>query len=126
MASASLVSTCADLKEILVTLWRFVTTDKTCVHHITHKTKQQSMQWKQPDLPPPRKAKVIKVAGKVMAPGVCVLLFFLGGTTTFLMVDFLLQSVSNWTILRDLVADVGQCHYQVPCKVNQRGADLLG
>ena len=77
-----------------------MTTDKTCVHHIKHKTKQQSMQWKQPDLPPPKKAKVIKVAGKVMALG---FLRWGGGlqlmTMTFLMMDFLLQSYSKWTIL---------------------------
>ena len=45
----------------------FVTTDETWVHYYTPETKQQSKQWKHVDSPPPKKAKAIQSAGKVMA-----------------------------------------------------------
>ncbi|XP_076546269.1 uncharacterized protein LOC143305669 [Osmia lignaria lignaria] len=46
---------------------RFVTTDETWIHHYTPKSKQQSKQWKHSDSPPPKKAKSILSAKKVMA-----------------------------------------------------------
>ena len=46
---------------------RFVTTDETWVHHFTPEAKQQSKQWKHPSSPPPKKAKTVPSAGKVMA-----------------------------------------------------------
>lgn len=48
-------------------LQRFVTMDETWVHHYQPESKEQSKQWKRPGSPTPRKAKVIKSAGKVMA-----------------------------------------------------------
>ncbi|XP_066994420.2 histone-lysine N-methyltransferase SETMAR [Anabrus simplex] len=48
-------------------LCRFVTTDETWVHYYTPETKQQSKQWKHADSPPPKKAKAVRSAGKVMA-----------------------------------------------------------
>lgn len=48
-------------------LRRFVTTDETWVHYYTPETKQQSKQWKHADSPPPKKAKAVRSAGKVMA-----------------------------------------------------------
>ena len=47
-------------------LRRFVTTDETWVHYYTPETKKQSKQWKHVDSPPPKKAKAIRSAGKVM------------------------------------------------------------
>lgn len=46
---------------------RFVTTDETWVHYYQPESKQQSKQWKHKGSPPPKKAKVVKSAGKVMA-----------------------------------------------------------
>ena len=46
---------------------RFVTVDETWVHHYKPETKEQSMQWKNSDSPPPKKAKVVPSAQKVMA-----------------------------------------------------------
>lgn len=48
-------------------LQRFVTMDETWVHHFTPEAKQQSKQWKHPGSPPPKKAKTVPSAGKVMA-----------------------------------------------------------
>ena len=48
-------------------LKRFVTMDETWVHHFTSETKQQSKQWKHLGSPPPKKAKTVPSAGKVMA-----------------------------------------------------------
>jgi histone-lysine N-methyltransferase SETMAR len=48
-------------------LRRFVTMDETWVHYYTPETKEQSKQWKHCGSPPPRKAKVVASAGKVMA-----------------------------------------------------------
>ena len=48
-------------------LKRFVTMDETWVHHFTPEAKQQSKQWKHPGSPPPKKAKTVPSAGKVMA-----------------------------------------------------------
>ena len=48
-------------------LKRFVTMDETWVHHFTPETKQQSKQWKYSGSPPPKKAKTVPSAGKVMA-----------------------------------------------------------
>ena len=42
-----------------------VTQDETWVHHFDPKAKQQSMQWKHPGLPPPKKFKRVSTAGKV-------------------------------------------------------------
>lgn len=46
---------------------RFVTQDECWVHHFTPETKQQSMQWKHPRSPPPKKAMCAPSAGKIMA-----------------------------------------------------------
>lgn len=46
---------------------RFITTDETWVHHYTPETKQQSKQWRHSGSPPPKKAKAVASAGKVMA-----------------------------------------------------------
>ena len=48
-------------------LKRFVTMDETWVHHFTPEAKQQSKQWKHPGSPPPKRAKTVPSAGKVMA-----------------------------------------------------------
>ncbi|UYV62215.1 hypothetical protein LAZ67_1008243 [Cordylochernes scorpioides] len=45
---------------------RFVTMDETWAHHFTPESKQQSMQWRHSDSPPPKKAKTVPSAGKVM------------------------------------------------------------
>ena len=44
-----------------------VTQDETWVHHFDPETKKQSMPWKQPGLPLPKKLKEFFSAGKVMA-----------------------------------------------------------
>lgn len=46
---------------------RFLTMDECWVHHFEPETKKQSMQWKHTFSPPPKKAKVVSSAGKVMA-----------------------------------------------------------
>lgn len=46
---------------------RYVTMDETWVHHYTPETKQQSKQWVRAGSPPPKKAKAILSANKVMA-----------------------------------------------------------
>ena len=46
---------------------RFRTQDECWVHHLEPETKQQSIQWKHPSSPPPKKAKMMSLAGKVMA-----------------------------------------------------------
>uniref|UniRef100_A0A3Q0SYF5 Tc1-like transposase DDE domain-containing protein n=1 Tax=Amphilophus citrinellus TaxID=61819 RepID=A0A3Q0SYF5_AMPCI len=44
----------------------FLTQDECWVHHFEPETKRQSMQWKHPSSPPPKKAKVVSSAWKVM------------------------------------------------------------
>ena len=46
---------------------RLVTVDEAWVHHYTPKTKEQSKQWMHHGSPPPKKAKSVPSAGKVMA-----------------------------------------------------------
>lgn len=46
---------------------RIVTQDETWVHHYDPETKMQSMQWKHPESPAPRKFRVVPSAKKVMA-----------------------------------------------------------
>ena len=46
---------------------RVVTQDETWVHHFDPESKKQSMQWKHPGSPPPKKFKRVSSAGKVMA-----------------------------------------------------------
>lgn len=48
-------------------LERFVTQDECWVHHFEPEIKRQSMQWKHPSSPAPKKAEVVSSAGKVMA-----------------------------------------------------------
>lgn len=48
-------------------LRRFVTVDESWIHHFDPETKQQSMTWKRPSSPTPKKFKVSSSAGKVMA-----------------------------------------------------------
>jgi histone-lysine N-methyltransferase SETMAR len=48
-------------------LRRFVTVDESWIHHFDPETKQQSMTWKRPSSPTPKKFKVTSSAGKVMA-----------------------------------------------------------
>ncbi|UYV63135.1 hypothetical protein LAZ67_2003260 [Cordylochernes scorpioides] len=45
---------------------KFVTMDETWAHHFTPESKQQSMQWRHSGSPPPKKAKTVRSAGKVM------------------------------------------------------------
>ncbi|UYV79086.1 hypothetical protein LAZ67_17001076 [Cordylochernes scorpioides] len=45
---------------------RFVTMEETWAHHFTPESKQQSMKWRHSGSPPPRKAKTVPSAGKVM------------------------------------------------------------
>ncbi|UYV80508.1 hypothetical protein LAZ67_19000385 [Cordylochernes scorpioides] len=45
---------------------RFVIMDETWAHHFTPESKQQSMQWRHSGSPPPKKAKTVPSAGKVM------------------------------------------------------------
>ncbi|UYV60613.1 hypothetical protein LAZ67_1001665 [Cordylochernes scorpioides] len=45
---------------------RFVTMDETWAHYFTPEAKQQSMQWRPSASPPPKKAKTVPSAGKVM------------------------------------------------------------
>ncbi|UYV72569.1 hypothetical protein LAZ67_9003782 [Cordylochernes scorpioides] len=45
---------------------RFVNMDETWTHHFTPESKQQSMQWRHSGSPPPKKAKTVPSAGKVM------------------------------------------------------------
>ena len=47
-------------------LEHFLTQNECWVHHFEAETRQQSMQWKHPSSPP-KKAKVVSSAGKVMA-----------------------------------------------------------
>ena len=46
---------------------RFVTMDETWCHHFTPETKMMSKQWKDVGSPPPKKARVVISACKVMA-----------------------------------------------------------
>lgn len=48
-------------------LTRFVTVDETWVHHFDPETKRQSMEWHHRGSPPPRKFRVQRAAGKIMA-----------------------------------------------------------
>jgi len=48
-------------------LRRFITVDKTWVHHYIPETKEQSKQWTEKDESTPKKAKMIPSAEKVMA-----------------------------------------------------------
>lgn len=63
-------------------LERFVTMDETWVHHYQPESKQQSKQWKHHGSPPPRKAKTVPSAGKVMAS-------FFWDSKGIIMVDYL-------------------------------------
>ncbi|XP_067122537.1 histone-lysine N-methyltransferase SETMAR-like [Centruroides vittatus] len=45
----------------------FVTTDEMWIHYYTPETKEQSKQWKHHSSPPPKKAKTVPSAGKVIA-----------------------------------------------------------
>ncbi|UYV84538.1 hypothetical protein LAZ67_X002509 [Cordylochernes scorpioides] len=47
-------------------LSRFVTMDETWAHHFTPESRQQSMQWRTSGSLPPKKAKTVPSAGKVM------------------------------------------------------------
>ena len=46
---------------------RVVTQDETWAHHFQPDSKMQSMQWKHPGPPPPKKFKKVSSAGKAMA-----------------------------------------------------------
>lgn len=46
---------------------RLVTGDETWIHHWDPETKLESMQWKHPGSPPPKKFRTQPSAGKVMA-----------------------------------------------------------
>ena len=46
---------------------RIVTGDETWIHHWDPETKQESMQWKHLDSPPPKKFRTQSSAGKIMA-----------------------------------------------------------
>lgn len=47
-------------------LARFITMDETWLHHYDPETKKQSMTWKRPTSPTPKKFKAIPSAGKIM------------------------------------------------------------
>ena len=66
MSQANLALFEADLVSFLE---RFLTQDECWVHHFEPETKRQSMQWKRPSSPAPKKAKVVSSAGKVMFSG---------------------------------------------------------
>ena len=46
---------------------RVLTQDETWAHHFDPESKMQSMQWKHPGSPPPKKFKRVSSIGKVMA-----------------------------------------------------------
>ena len=46
---------------------RIVTRDETWIHHWDPESKQESMHWKHPDSPPPKKFRTQPSAGKIMA-----------------------------------------------------------
>ena len=46
---------------------RILTGDETWIHHWDPETKQNSMQWKHKDSPPPKKFKTQPSAGQIMA-----------------------------------------------------------
>jgi len=48
-------------------LSQIVTGDETWIHHWNPDTKQESMQWKHANSPPPRKFRTLPSAGKIMA-----------------------------------------------------------
>ena len=48
-------------------LEHFLTHDECWIYHFEAETKRQSMQWKHPSSPPPKKAKVVSSTGKEMA-----------------------------------------------------------
>jgi len=48
-------------------LSRLVTMDETWLYYYDQKTKQQSMEWQNSSLPHPKKFRVQKSAGKVLA-----------------------------------------------------------
>ncbi|UYV68113.1 hypothetical protein LAZ67_5003089 [Cordylochernes scorpioides] len=68
---------------------RFVTIDETWAHHFTPESKQQSMQWRHSGSPPPKKAKTVPSAGKIMAMIIMTQLLCIPG------VEPLLRSI-NW------------------------------
>ena len=45
-------------------LRRFITVDETWIHYFTPETKEQSKQWISSDESAPKKAKIVKSAGK--------------------------------------------------------------
>ena len=45
---------------------RFITVDETWIHYFTPETKEQSKQWTSPGETVSKKAKTVKLAGKVM------------------------------------------------------------
>jgi hypothetical protein len=46
---------------------RLVTVEETCLYHYDLETKQQSMEWRHSGSPHPKKFRVQKYAGKVLA-----------------------------------------------------------
>ena len=48
-------------------LRRFITVDETWIYYFIPETKEQSKQWTSPGEPALKKAKTVKLAGKVMA-----------------------------------------------------------
>ena len=66
------VEACRELLELYDTnrddfLARLVTGDETWIHHWDPESKQESMQWKHRDSPPPKKFRTRPSAGKIMA-----------------------------------------------------------
>ena len=91
-------------------LKRFVTTDETWVHYFTPEAIQQSKQWKHPGSPPPKKAKTVPSAGKVMAS-----VFW--DTDGILLIDYLQKGQTiNSTYFASLLM-----HLQEKIKVKRRG-----
>jgi len=76
MLTAEQKQNCVHVSEELLERYRhdpakfisqLVTQDETWIHHFDPESKQQSMQWKHVESPPPKKFKVCASAGKVMA-----------------------------------------------------------
>ena len=61
---------------------RFVIQDETWVCLIDPEAKKQSMQWKHPGWPPPKKFNRVSSAGKMM-------IFFWGDSQGIIMMDYL-------------------------------------
>ena len=89
---------------------RFVTMGETWVHHFTPEAKQRSKQWKHPGSPPPKKAKPVPSAKKVMAS-----VFW--DADSILLIDYLQKRQTiNGTYYASLLTQL-----RVKIKIKRRG-----